>query len=72
LQGDETLRQTIVKNLRYIKKPGWDGGVKEPDFDAGRRKELAFNLAVYYFSFGQNFTATKELFTTYYSFKDAT
>lgn len=71
LPGDETLRQRILKNLQYLKKLGWDGGVKEGDFDDGRRKELAFNLAVYHFSFGQNPAATKSLFTTHYLFKDA-
>lgn len=70
--GDEVVKQKITKNLQYIKKLGWDGGVKEDDFDDGRRKELAINLAVYYFSFGQNLTNTRQLFSAYYPFKDAT
>ncbi|GAA4732774.1 hypothetical protein [Flavisolibacter ginsenosidimutans] len=71
VQGNEALKQKINKNLQYVKKLGWDGGVKEGDFDDGRRKEVALNLAVYYFSFGQNLAATKQLFTTYYPWKDA-
>lgn len=70
--GTGALKATIKKNLSLIKKLGWDGGVKEADFDDGRRKELALNLAAYYFLFGKNLVETKSLFTANYPFKDAT
>jgi hypothetical protein len=69
--GTEGLKATIKKNLSLIKKLGWDGGIKEADFDDGRRKELALNLAAFYFSFGKNLVETKALFTANYPFKDA-
>lgn len=69
--GTETLRQAVAKNLQLIKKLGWDGGVKEGEFDDGRRKETALNLAAFYFSFGQNLPATKSLFAAHYPWKDA-
>ncbi len=69
--GDAALKSTIKKNLVYIKNLGWDGGVPDDEFDDGRRKELALNLAAYYFLFGKNLVETKSLFTTYYPFKDA-
>jgi hypothetical protein len=68
--GDAQLKEKLLRNLRYIKSLGWDGGVKEGEFDDGRRKALAQTLAVYYFSFGKNLNNTKAVFTTYYPHKD--
>lgn len=69
--GDEDLKEKLVRNLRYIKSLGWDGGVKPGEFDDGRRKALAQTLAVYYFSFGKKATELKALFASYYPYKDA-
>jgi len=70
-QGDAALKEKLLRNLRYIKSLGWDGGIKPGEFDDGRRKALAQSLAVYYFSFGKNASELKTVFTTYYPFKDA-
>lgn len=69
--GDAALKEKLLRNLRYIKALGWDGGAKDGEFDDGRRKALAQALAVYYFSFGKNMTETKSLFTANYPYKDA-
>lgn len=71
LPGDEALKEKLLRNLRYIKSLGWDGGAKGDEFDDGRRKALAQALAVYYFSFGKNLAETKKVFSAYYSFRDA-
>lgn len=69
--GDAGLKEKLLRNLQYIQSMGWDGGVKDGEFDDGRRKALAQTLAVYYFSFGKNLSDTKAVFTTYYPHKDA-
>jgi hypothetical protein len=69
--GDAVLKEKLLRNLRYIKALGWDGGAKGDEFDDGRRKALAQTLAVYYFAFGKNLNDTKTVFNTYYPFKDA-
>lgn len=71
LRGDEELRQKINNNLEIISKLKWDGGAGDEKFDDGRRKEVALNLATYYYSFGKNINDTKSLFYKYYKFKDA-
>lgn len=70
--GDDELKKRINHNLSVISKLKWDGGAGGERFDDGRRKEVAMNLATYYFSFGKNLVDTKALFTKYYKFKDAT
>ena len=69
--GDATLKEKLLRNLRYIKSLGWDGGAKGDEFDDGRRKALAQTLAVYYFAFGKNLNDTRTVFNTYYPFRDA-
>lgn len=69
--GDVALKEKLLRNLRYIKSLGWDGGAKDGEFDDGRRKALAQALAVYYFSFGKNITESKSLFSAAYPYKDA-
>ncbi|HET7899138.1 MAG TPA: hypothetical protein VFL47_15735 [Flavisolibacter sp.] len=69
--GTTALKEKLLRNLRYVKSLGWDGGVKQGEFDDGRRKALAHSLAVYYFSFGKNAVELKTLFKQYYPFKDA-
>ncbi|WP_162944676.1 hypothetical protein [Flavisolibacter nicotianae] len=69
--GDAALKEKLLRNLRYIKSLGWDGGAKNDEFDDGRRKALAQTLAVYYFSFGKNLPETKKIFDAYYPYKDA-
>jgi hypothetical protein len=71
IPGDEETRRRINTNLSILSKLKWDGGAGDDKFDDGRRKEVAMNLATYYFSFGKNLTDTKALFNKYYKFKDA-
>lgn len=40
------------------------------DQDDGFRKEIALNLAVFYYSFGKNMLETQKLFNKYYKFPD--
>jgi hypothetical protein len=68
--GDAALKEKLLRNLRYIRSLGWDGGAKGDEFDDGRRKALAQTLAVYYFSFGKKLSETKKLFQSHYPFKD--
>jgi len=39
--------------------------------DDGLRKEVAMNLAVFYYSFGRNLSETQKLFDKYYRYPDA-
>ncbi|HEU4901389.1 MAG TPA: hypothetical protein VFT06_01325 [Flavisolibacter sp.] len=68
--GDAALKEKLLRNLRYIRSLGWDGGAKGDEFDDGRRKALAQTLAVYYFSFGKKLAETKKLFVSHYPYKD--
>lgn len=69
--SDAVLKEKLLRNLRYIRSLGWDGGAKGDEFDDGRRKALAQTLAVYYFSFGKKLAETKKLFLSNYPFKDS-
>ncbi|MFM2138803.1 MAG: hypothetical protein RJA57_1110 [Bacteroidota bacterium] len=69
--GDQELRSLILDNLGKLRERPY---VKFDDAviqDEGQRKAFALNLAVYYFSFGKNLTATRQLFFQYYKFPDA-
>lgn len=68
-KGDQELRSIIQHNLGKL---GENIPAVDPNgHDDGTRKEIAFNLAVFYYSFGKNLTATKALFTKYYKASDA-
>lgn len=72
IPGTATLLAQIKKNLSLLTALNWDGGVKtEGDQDDGRRKDVALNLAVYYYSFGRDLPGTRKLFENYYKYRDA-
>ena len=66
VKGDQELRSMISDNLGKL-------GERAVPVDPGDgiRKEIAMNLAVYYYSFGKNLVATKTLFSKYYKQPDA-
>lgn len=69
--GDPELKSIIHGNLGKLGKKPYQPLEKDVDFDDGLRKEMAFNLAVYYYSFGRNLTETQQLFSRYYKHPDA-
>lgn len=71
IPGDKELRSTIYDNLGKLSEQPYQKLSNDIDQDNGLRKEVAFNLASYYYSFGKNITETKRLFDKYYKFPDA-
>ena len=71
IPGDKELRSMINDNLGKLKEQPYEKLSQDYDQDNGLRKEFAFNLAVYYYSFGKNLIETKKLFDKYYKFPDA-
>jgi hypothetical protein len=71
IPGDKELRSTINDNLAKLGEQPYQKLSNEIDQDNGLRKEVAFNLANFYYSFGKNITETKKLFDKYYKFPDA-
>ena len=69
--GDPELKSIILGNLGKLGKKPYQPLEEDIDFDDGLRKEMAFNLAVYYYSFGRNLTETQQLFSRYYKHPDA-
>jgi len=70
--GDQELRSIINDNLgKFGEQPYKKIESTELGQDDGLRKEVAFNLAVYYYSFGKNIVETQKLFNKYYKFPDA-
>lgn len=69
--GDAELKSIIIDNLGKLGKQPYEKLADVTDFDNGLRKEVAFNLATYYYSFGKNLTETQKLFNKYYKFPDA-
>lgn len=69
--GDKELRNTINDNLGKLAEQSYQKLQDEADQDNGLRKEFAFNLAVFYYSFGKNLIETKKLFDKYYQFPDS-
>lgn len=69
--GDDNLLSTINKNLGLLGKMTFTP--IDPDLmqDDGLRKEIALNLAVYYFSFNRHLENTRQLFTRHYKHPDA-
>lgn len=71
IPGDAELKSTINDNLAKLCEKPYQA--IDPDLmqDEGQRKEVAINLAVYYFSFGKNLLQTQQLFNKYYKYPDA-
>jgi hypothetical protein len=69
--GDKELRSVIIDNLGKLGEQPYQKLQDEIDQDKGVRKELALNLAVFYYSFGEKWIETKKLFDKYYRFPDA-
>ncbi|HOZ67855.1 MAG TPA: hypothetical protein PLB49_11810 [Chitinophagaceae bacterium] len=69
--GDPTLKKTILDNLEKLGKQPYQPLEDDIAQDDGIRKEIALNLAVYYYSFGRNTEDTRQLFYRYYKHPDA-
>lgn len=69
--GDAELKSIINDNLGKLGEQPYEKLADVTDFDNGLRKEVAFNLAAFYYSFGKNLTETQKLFNKYYKFPDA-
>lgn len=69
--GDKELRSTIMDNLGKLCELPYENLPDASSFDNGQRKELAINLAVFYYSFGKNIPETQKLFNKYYKYPDA-
>ena len=71
VKGDKELLHIIHDNLGKLKEQPYVALKDDLAMDEGLRKEFAFNLGVYYYAFGKNFTSTKLLFDKYYKFSDS-
>ena len=71
IPGDKELRKTINDNLGKLGELPFGKLDDELAMDEGFRKEVAMNLAVFYYSFGKNMAETQKLFTKYYKYPDA-
>ena len=69
--GDTELRSIINDNLGKLGELPFEKLEDDVEMDNGLRKEIAMNLAVFYYSFGRNLTTTRELFNKYYKYPDA-
>ena len=69
--GDKELRSTINDNLGKLGELPYEKLDGELAQDNGLRKEIALNLAVFYYSFGKNLLETQKLFYKYYKHPDA-
>lgn len=69
--GDKELRNTINDNLGKLSELPFGKLENELAMDEGFRKEVAMNLAVFYYSFGRNIGETQKLFNKYYKYPDA-
>jgi hypothetical protein len=70
IPGDQEVRSTINDNLGKLGEFPFEP-LDETGMDEGIRKEIAMNLAVFYYSFGRNLTETQRLFNKYYKHPDA-
>ncbi len=70
-RGDQELRSRINDNLAKLGEMPYQKLDDEQQQDDGLRKEVALNLAVFYFKFGKNLNETQRLFNKYYKFPDA-
>lgn len=68
-KADQELRSIINDNLGKLGEKL--APIKPEEDDDGTRREIAMNLAVYYYTTGKNLTATKTVFRKYYKAPDA-
>ena len=68
-KGDQELRSIINDNLGKLAERSVP--LSADGKDDGTRKEMAINLAVFYYSFGKNIVETQRLFNKYYKQADA-
>lgn len=71
IPGDKKLRNTINDNLGKLSELPFGKLDDQLAMDEGFRKEVAMNLAVFYYSFGRNMPETQKLFSKYYKYPDA-
>jgi hypothetical protein len=71
IPGDKELRSTLNDNLGKLGEKPYQKLDTELAMDEGLRKEIALNLAVFYYSFGRNLIETQKLFNKYYKYPDA-
>lgn len=69
--GDKELRNTINDNLAKLGEQPYQKLDEYMGQDNGLRKEIAMNLAVFYYSFGRSLPETQKLFYKYYKHPDA-
>lgn len=69
--GDTALKKIINANLSLLGSRPFQALDEEWSQDDGWRKEIALNLAVFYYSFGRNLSATCQLFLKHYRHPDA-
>ncbi len=67
----EMVLKTINDNLGKLGELPFGKLDDELAMDEGFRKEVAMNLAVFYYSFGKNMAETQKLFNKYYKYPDA-
>ncbi len=70
-QGDAELKSIINDNLSKLGELPYQKPDEDLHQDEGIRKEIALNLAAYYFSFAKNMVETQKLFNKYYKHPDA-
>jgi hypothetical protein len=71
LPGTKAEKATILENLAKLGAVPYQPLDDDIAQDDGIRKEIALNLVVYYYTFGRNLTATRQLFFNYYKHPDA-
>lgn len=69
--GNKNLRSAIIDNLEKLGELPYQELMDDMAQDNGQRKEIAINLAVFYYSFGRNMIETQKLFNKYYKYPDA-
>jgi hypothetical protein len=70
LNNDPEKEKELLSNLDILKNHGYEE-LDQGLMDNGWRKEFAMNFAVWHYTHGKNWAATKSLFDKYYTFKDA-
>lgn len=71
IPGNADLKALVRDNLEKLGEQPYQPLEDDIAQDNGLRKEMAFNLAVFYYSFGRNLTETQQLFFRYYKHTDA-
>ncbi len=71
IPGTKEENATILENLRKLGAVPYQPLDDDIAQDDGLRKEIALNLVVYYYSFGRNLPATRQLFFTFYKHPDS-